>query len=58
MILTMFYCYKSFFNLFFGLIDLLTCDKGSTIHKSLVCDGQWHCLDGRDEEDCGKSVRD
>ena len=29
-----------------------TCDDGTCIHDSLVCDGYPHCLHGEDEENC------
>ena len=30
----------------------MSCDEGTCIHDSLVCDGQSHCLNGEDEADC------
>ena len=30
----------------------ISCEDGTCIHNSLVCDGQPHCLHGEDEADC------
>ena len=30
----------------------MTCDDGTCVHDSLVCDGQQHCPHGEDEADC------
>ena len=30
----------------------MSCNDGTCVHDSLVCDGRPHCLDGEDEADC------
>ena len=36
----------------------LTCDDGTCIHDSLVCDGHLHCLYGEDEKNCQAMCND
>ena len=36
--------------------DYTQCHGGYCIPTRYVCDGQWHCPDGEDEHNCGKSI--
>ena len=36
--------------------DMYSCGDGQCIHKTMVCDYQQHCGDGRDERNCVYSM--